>query len=176
MGTLPVRAAAMTLDRPPNIACIGLSSWDRLIAVPEYPAVGEQADVLEEVSAPGGTTTNTAVALARLGADVSIATAVGDDERGASLRRSLEAAGVDTGWLTVKPVKTDLATVIVSQQAARAHHLRRAGAQLSAGRSARHRRAFRRGCPGTRRRRRFFTALPGRSAGSHGTDGAVLGP
>ena len=67
-GTLPVRAAAMTLNRAPKIACIGLSSWDRLIAVPEYPAVGEQADVLEEVSAPGGTTTNTAVALARLGA------------------------------------------------------------------------------------------------------------
>jgi sugar/nucleoside kinase (ribokinase family) len=107
----------MTLDRAPKIACIGLSSWDRLIAVPEYPPVGEQAIVLEEVSAPGGTTTNTAVALARLGARVAIATAIGDDERGSSLRRSLEEAGVDTAWLTVKAgQKTDLATVIVSRQ------------------------------------------------------------
>jgi ribokinase len=107
----------MSLNRPPKIACIGLSSWDRLIAVPEYPPIGGQADVLEEVSAPGGTTTNTAVALARLGAQVTIATAIGDDERGAALRLSLEEAGVDIGWLTVKPgLKTDLATVIVSRQ------------------------------------------------------------
>jgi sugar/nucleoside kinase (ribokinase family) len=107
----------MTPARAPKIACIGLSSWDRLIAVPEYPAAGEQADVLEEVSAPGGTTTNTAVALARLGARVGIATAIGDDERGTLVRRSLENEGIETGWLAVKTGEsTDLATVIVSQQ------------------------------------------------------------
>lgn len=107
----------MTLSRPPKIACIGLASWDRLIAVSEYPPVGGQADVLEEVSAPGGTTTNTAVALARLGAETGIATAIGDDERGTLVRRGLESEGVDTHWLTVKPGEiTDLATVIVSRQ------------------------------------------------------------
>jgi sugar/nucleoside kinase (ribokinase family) len=107
----------MTGEKQPRIACIGLSSWDRLIAVPAYPAVGGEADVVEEVSAPGGTTTNTAVALARLGADVRIATAIGDDERGELVRRGLEAEGVDTTWLTVKPGEiTDLATVIVSQE------------------------------------------------------------
>ena len=107
----------MTLARAPRIACIGLSSWDRLIAVPEYPAAGGQADVLEEVSAPGGTTTNTAVALARLGAHVGIATAVGDDERGTLVRQGLENEGVAIDWLTVRTGEiTDLATVIVSQQ------------------------------------------------------------
>ena len=107
----------MTIARAPKIACVGLSSWDRLIAVPEYPAAGEQADVLEEVSAPGGTTTNTAVALARLGARAGIATAIGDDERGTLVRESLENEGVETGWLAVKTGEsTDLATVIVSQQ------------------------------------------------------------
>lgn len=107
----------MTLERTPTIACIGLSSWDRLIAVPSYPEVGGQADVLQEVSAPGGTTTNTAVALARLGARVSIATAIGDDERGEMVRQGLEREGVGTEWLTVKPdTITDLATVIVSRE------------------------------------------------------------
>ena len=107
----------MTPERPPRIACIGLASWDRLIAVPRYPAAGEQADVLEEVSAPGGTTTNTAVALARLGARVGIATAIGDDERGALVRQGLEREHVDTAWLIVKDdQKTDLATVIVSRE------------------------------------------------------------
>lgn len=105
----------MTRERP-RINCIGLSSWDRLISVPAYPEVGGQADVLEEVSAPGGTTTNTAVALARLGADVGLATAIGDDDRGELVRAGLAAEGIDTSWVTVKPGEvTDLATVIVSR-------------------------------------------------------------
>lgn len=101
----------------PRINCIGLSSWDRLISVPAYPEVGGQADVLEEVSAPGGTTTNTAVALARLGAEVGLATAIGDDDRGELVRAGLTAEGIDTSWVTVKPGEvTDLATVIVSRE------------------------------------------------------------
>ena len=124
----------MTLARAPRIACVGLSSWDRLIAVPEYPAAGEQADVLEEVSAPGGTTTNTAVALARLGARVDIATAIGDDERGTLVRRSLENEGVETTWLAVKTGEiTDLATVIVSQQPLERTIFWEQGAQLVRG-------------------------------------------
>src|SRR5215210_5521130 len=124
----------MSVTRVPKIACIGLSSWDRLISVSEHPPIGGQADVLEEVSAPGGTTTNTAVALARLGARVAIATAIGDDERGTALRRSLEEAGVDTGWLTVKAgLKTDLATVIVSRQPLETTIYWETGAQLARG-------------------------------------------
>jgi len=57
----------MTLDRPPRIACIGVSDWDRLISIVDFPEAGGFARVLEEVSAPGGPTTNTAVALSRLG-------------------------------------------------------------------------------------------------------------
>lgn len=107
----------MSATRVPRINCIGLSSWDRLIAVPTYPESGGQADVLEEVAAPGGTTTNTAVALARLGARVGIATAIGDDERGELVRQGLENEGIDTSWVTVKAGQiTDLATVIVSQE------------------------------------------------------------
>jgi sugar/nucleoside kinase (ribokinase family) len=106
----------MTLDRVPSIACIGVSDWDRLIAVTDYPEAGGIASVREEVSAPGGPTTNTAVALSRLGAGVVLATAVGADERGQLMRRSLEASGIDTRWITVKPEQiTTLATVIVSR-------------------------------------------------------------
>ena len=101
--------------RKPRVACIGLSSWDRLIAVETYPEAGGTADVLQEVSAPGGTTTNTAVALARLGAEVLIATAIGDDDRGALVRQGLEAEGIATRHLTVKTGQvTELATMIVS--------------------------------------------------------------
>ena len=104
-----------TSDRKPRIDCVGLVSWDRLLAVSRYPEAGGSADVLEEVSAPGGTTANTAVALARLGATVRIAAAIGDDERGAMVRHALAAEDVDCGWLAVKDGQmTDLATMIVS--------------------------------------------------------------
>lgn len=107
----------MNAGKTPLIACLGLSSWDRLIAVDIYPEAGGSADVYSELSAPGGTTTNTAVALARLGAKVSIATAIGDDERGEWVRKGLEAEGIDTSWLTVKAGEiTDLATMIVSRE------------------------------------------------------------
>jgi sugar/nucleoside kinase (ribokinase family) len=106
----------MTSDRVPSIICIGVSDWDRLIAISDYPEAGGFARVLEEVSAPGGPTTNTAVALSRLGARVVLASAVGADERGQLIRRGLEAAGIDTRWITEKPEQvTTLATVIVSR-------------------------------------------------------------
>jgi sugar/nucleoside kinase (ribokinase family) len=106
----------MTSDRVPSIICIGVSDWDRLIAISDYPEAGGFARVLEEVSAPGGPTTNTAVALSRLGARVVLASAVGADERGQLIRRGLEAVGIDTRWITEKPEQvTTLATVIVSR-------------------------------------------------------------
>jgi ribokinase len=106
----------MTPERVPSIACIGVSDWDRLMAISDYPEAGGFARVLEEVSEPGGPTTNTAVALSRLGARVVLASAVGADERGQLIRRGLETAGIDTRWITVKPEQvTTLATVIVSR-------------------------------------------------------------
>ncbi|MFK4731275.1 PfkB family carbohydrate kinase [Agromyces mediolanus] len=43
---------------------------------------------------PGGSPLNVAVGLARLGADVELAACLGDDERGAMVRRHAEASGV----------------------------------------------------------------------------------
>src|SRR5918995_4971615 len=124
----------MTPDRAPSIACIGVSDWDRLISISDYPEAGGFARVLEEVSAPGGPTTNTAVALSRLGARVVLVSAVGDDERGQLMRRSLEAAGIDTRWITVKPEQiTTLATVIVSRNPLDRTIFVETGAQLARG-------------------------------------------
>lgn len=105
----------MSANTEPRIAAIGIASWDRLLAVKRYPEPGEQVVVHEEVSAPGGTTTNTAVALARLGARVSVAIAVGDDAEGEAIRRALDAEGVETTGLRVRAKeRTDRATIIVS--------------------------------------------------------------
>jgi sugar/nucleoside kinase (ribokinase family) len=103
------------MNRPPRISCLGLASWDDLLVVDRYPDRGDCAIVDRSASLPGGTTTNTAVALARLGAQVRLAAIVGDDPQGATLRDALAAAGVDVGWVETRPGEpTDRALVVVS--------------------------------------------------------------
>jgi sugar/nucleoside kinase (ribokinase family) len=118
----------------PRVAAIGTASWDRLLEVSRYPAIGEQASVQAELSAAGGTTTNTAVALARLGSRVSIAAAIGDDPEGGSIRRTLESGGIDISALRVHPgQRTSLATIVVSHAPLDRTIFWREGAQLARG-------------------------------------------
>ncbi|MCC6314348.1 MAG: hypothetical protein IT337_10085, partial [Thermomicrobiales bacterium] len=77
------------MNRPPRVAALGLAAWDRLMIVDRYPSLSEQATVREEIEAPGGTTANSAAALARLGARVRLAAAIGDDATGRALRQAL---------------------------------------------------------------------------------------
>jgi sugar/nucleoside kinase (ribokinase family) len=101
--------------RRPRIAAVGLASWDRIITVDRYPEAGTYAIVKSTSSLPGGTTSNSVVALARLGAEVAFAALVGDDAEGDSLRETLRREGVDVRGLTTVPgAATDGATVIVS--------------------------------------------------------------
>ncbi len=104
------------MNRQPRIAAIGTASWDRLLAVPTYPAAGDYRMVTAEWSLPGGTTTNTAVALSRIGAAVTLVGRVGDDEEGNRLIAAMIAeAGIDVTAFTVKPGSaTDRCTLIVS--------------------------------------------------------------
>jgi sugar/nucleoside kinase (ribokinase family) len=124
----------MTLDRPPRINCLGVADWDRMLAITDYPEAGGFAEVHQERSGPGGPTTNTAVALSRLGAEVALATAVGDDERGQLVKHNLKAVGVDTRWLTIKPGEaTTRATCIVSRHPLDRTVLVEQGARLTRG-------------------------------------------
>ncbi len=62
--------------------------------------IGEAlVDVVDGEPHPGGSPTNVAVGLGRLGLDVTLVATLGDDEHGALLRRHVESAGV-----TVQPV------------------------------------------------------------------------
>jgi ribokinase len=107
------------MKRSPRIATVGLASWDVLLAVNRYPDAGSYA-VLDRVSSlPGGTTSNTAVALARLGAQVAFAGVVGQDEPGRLLRTALEAEGIDAAWLLDRAGEpTDACFIIVSESPA----------------------------------------------------------
>src|SRR6478609_8214654 len=106
MALLPVRClrdpesrTARYMSRTPRIATIGLASWDTLLAVDSYPTPGGYAIVDRQASLPGGTTTNSAVALARIGAEVSFVGLVGDDAPGQTIGNSLDREGVNTRWL-----------------------------------------------------------------------------
>lgn len=117
-----------------KVAALGLASWDRLLVIDRHPAPGEQSLVLEETESLGGTTVNTAVALVRLGAEVRLATALGDDPEGDLVRRGLDEAGVDRAWSVVRPgERTDTATVLVSREPPDRTILWRAGTQLRKG-------------------------------------------
>jgi ribokinase len=103
--------------RAPRIAAVGLASWDWLLTVQRYPIAGDFAYVDEVSSQPGGTTTNSAVALAKLGARVAFAGMVGDDEYGEQLRDGLRDAGIDTKWVQTRSgERTDSTYIVVSQE------------------------------------------------------------
>lgn len=119
-------------ERRPRIAAIGLATWDQLLAVPTYPAAGDYRVVTAEWSRPGGTTTNTAVALSRIGGLVTLVGKVGDDDDGRRLIAAMTAEpGIDATALTVRPGEaTDRCTLIVSEAPAERTIFWRPGAAL----------------------------------------------
>ena len=84
----------MTDLAPPSVCIVGCASWDTLLPVDHYPAESEYCIATNEIQMPGGTSTNVAVALARLGIPPRFVGVVGDDWRGERLRAGLEDAGV----------------------------------------------------------------------------------
>jgi fructokinase len=87
--------------QPHRVLVVGESLVD-VLATPSAP----------RMEAPGGSPLNVAVALGRLGTPVSILTALGDDDRGAALRRHLSQSRVDVGPGPVLPrTSSALATV-----------------------------------------------------------------
>lgn len=106
----------MTAARTPRVAAVGMASWDRFLVVERYPTAGAYEIVRHDVELPGGTTTNTAVALSRLGAQVSLIAMIGDDHEGARLKGHMDAeARIDTGAFCIREGEpTDASTIIVS--------------------------------------------------------------
>ncbi|MCE7000994.1 ribokinase [Saccharothrix sp. S26] len=97
-----------------TVLVLGSANADLVVAVPRRPAGGEtvlggDVDVL-----PGGKGANTAVAAARLGAEVAFVGAVGGDEYGELLRGSLTSSGVRTDFVRTSARPTGLAYITVT--------------------------------------------------------------
>jgi sugar/nucleoside kinase (ribokinase family) len=113
---------AAPIDRPsrPAVCIVGCASWDTLLPVDRYPVEGEYCIATAEYQMPGGTSTNTAIALARLGMPPRFVGLVGDDWRGERLRAGLEEAGVICDTLMVRAGQdSDRSVIPISPSGAR---------------------------------------------------------
>lgn len=99
----------------PALAVVGSVNLDLVATVPRLPRPGETLTGAELDRVPGGKGGNQAVAAARLGADVRLVGAVGDDELGAAALAELQAAGVDLGALQVVAEPTGVALILVDE-------------------------------------------------------------
>ncbi len=86
----------MNAPRKPRIAVIGSNMVDLVTYVNRMPVRGETIEAPRFEMGHGGKGANQAVAAAKLGAEVVMVTAVGDDLFGENTIRNLAALGIDT--------------------------------------------------------------------------------
>ncbi|WP_138945015.1 ribokinase [Plantibacter sp. M259] len=79
----------------PRIVVVGSLNADLVVRTARFPQPGETLTGSELAVIPGGKGANQAVAAGRLGGDVTMVGAVGDDAHGSLLLESLSSSGVD---------------------------------------------------------------------------------
>jgi len=84
-----------------NIVVLGSVNQDHIIRSHHLPQPGETVAGLKHILAAGGKGANQAVAVARLGAQVSFIACVGDDPFGLSMLSVLRADGINIDAIEV---------------------------------------------------------------------------
>ncbi|MFJ5760533.1 ribokinase [Neobacillus sp. NPDC093182] len=99
-----------------KITVIGSINMDLVTSTTQIPKVGETVLGNSFHTIPGGKGANQAVAAARLGADVTMIGAVGNDSFGETLVEHLTNQGINTeNIMIVKDTSTGIASIIVSE-------------------------------------------------------------
>lgn len=101
------------MKKQKKIVVVGSLNADLTIYCERLPQPGETIHGSDFGVFPGGKSANQAVAAGRLGADVALLGAVGDDPNGQMLRDSAIAAGVDTSGLQTVAEPTGVAVISV---------------------------------------------------------------
>ncbi|MFJ3671461.1 ribokinase [Streptomyces sp. NPDC090106] len=96
-----------------KIAVVGSYGAGLTMRVPKAPAAGETVSGGTFAPGPGGKGSNQAVAAARLGADVALLTAVGDDDFGRAARELWRAEGVDAAHVVTGLAPTMVGFILV---------------------------------------------------------------
>lgn len=89
------------MSRKPKILVVGSFVMDLIVKTGQFPNTGETVLGLDYQTAPGGKGANQAVQAALLGAQVTMAGRVGDDDFGRRLIASCREAGVNTEFVSV---------------------------------------------------------------------------
>ena len=99
-----------------RVVVVGSLNVDLTITVDRFPQPGETLTGSEPVRAPGGKSSNQAVAAALLGSDVALLGAVGDDDAAAFVLGRAREAGVDvTGVARLAEHATGTAMIVVDR-------------------------------------------------------------
>lgn len=96
-----------------KVVVVGSLNADLTIYCERLPQPGETVHGSDFAVLPGGKSANQAVAAGRLGAEVALIGAVGDDPNGRLLRESAVAAGVDVSGLRTVSDATGVAVISV---------------------------------------------------------------
>ncbi|WP_405801625.1 ribokinase [Streptomyces sp. NBC_01506] len=96
-----------------HLTVLGSANMDLIAYVPKAPLRGETVTGREFRTVPGGKGANQAIAASRAGGTVALIGAVGDDDFGGRMRRTLADAGVDTTGLRTVPGPSGTAHIVV---------------------------------------------------------------
>ncbi|MFU2032842.1 ribokinase [Bacillus wiedmannii] len=101
----------------PNIAVVGSISMDLVAVSKKRPKAGETVIGEAFHTIPGGKGANQAVAAARLGANVAMVGAVGDDNYGAVVKKNLENERVFIDYVVpVTDTATGIAHIVLAEE------------------------------------------------------------
>ena len=99
-----------------KLAVIGSINMDQVVTTDRIPLKGETLHGNSINYVPGGKGANQAVAMARLGAEVTMFGCVGDDDNGRKLIDNLKKEQIDTAQIKIlKDVPTGLAVITVAE-------------------------------------------------------------
>ena len=99
-----------------KLAVIGSINMDQVVTAERIPGKGETLPGNELNYVSGGKGANQAVAMARLGAEVTMFGCVGNDDNGARLLRGLQEESIDTSKIDiVDGIPTGLAIITVAE-------------------------------------------------------------
>ena len=98
-----------------KICIIGSIGYDLTAYMYQFPKAGETIVGKKFIQNPGGKGDNQAIAAARVGGDVTFIGAVGDDNYGELLKKSLEANKVKTHLKIVPNISSQIATILIDE-------------------------------------------------------------
>lgn len=101
----------------PRVLVVGSANVDYTVQAPRLPRPGETVSGGSLLVNHGGKGANQALAARRLGAEVRLLAAVGDDAAGRAVREALAAQGVDVkGVVTTSSAATGTALIVVDAE------------------------------------------------------------